>query len=182
MATLTGTLAFSKAYDNAAYAQPDPLAFAATPAAANSLGQKFVSFTGRQIKSLTLLPTTAPEAADVLKAVLVTSLPVNFVGAGGGTASFASGTSTITITNLGTVGSGVVAPQYFNISQGTYTVTVLNGTTTSTATNYVFPSGVAGGLSVAAGDSFWFQKGTSTASIYVGEFETFFTPGTSFTL
>ena len=180
MATLTGTLAYSKAYDNAAYLQPDPQDFPALTGA-SALSQKFISFTARQLKSVSVVPTTAGTSNDVLQLVQVTTLPVNFVGVTG-TASFATGTSTVTLTNLGTFGSGATAPQYLNLSQGTFTITVVNGTTTSTATNVTLGSGVNGGLSVGALDQYWIKKGTDATVVYVGEIEGFFTPGTSFTL
>lgn len=183
MAAPLSALVFSKSYDDAAYRQPDPLPFPATSAGSGTLTQKFVSFTGRQLKSVTVLPTTAAEASDVLQLIVVTSGPVALVGSNGSSLVSTTGTSTLTYLNLGTLGSGATAPAYFNVSQGTFNVQVVNGTNTTTATSAVIGSGIgAGGQLLVAGDSFWLKHGTSTALVIVGEFETFFTPGTNFTL
>lgn len=190
MAAPLSAVVYSKSYDDPAYRQPDPLPFPATTAGSGNLSQKFVSFTGRQIKSLTVLPTTAGTSADVLQLIVVTSGPVVLVGSNGSSltqtpfgAGTLTGTSTLSYLNVGTVGSGAVAPAYFNISQGTFNVQVVNGTTTATCANAVIGSGIAaGGQALVAGDQFWMKKGTDATVVYVGEFETFFTPGTSFTL
>jgi len=182
MATLSGTLAVSKAYDSAYYLQADPMDFSASAAGSGGLGQKFVSFTGRQLKSVTLLPAAAGTSNNTVQFQHITSLPVNFVGSGGsGTASFASGTSTVTLTNLGTFGSASAVPQYFPLAGGTYTITVVNGGSTQTATNCVLPQGPQGGLTVAALDQFYFKNGTDATATFTGEIESYFTPGTSFT-
>lgn len=183
MAAPLSALVFSKSYDDAAYRQPDPLPFPAISAGANANTQKFVSFTGRQLKSVTILPTTAGTSADVLKLIVVTSGPVALVGSNGSSLVSTTGTSTLTYLNLGTIGSGAVAPAYFNVSQGTFNVQVVNGTTTTTATNAVIGSGIgAGGQNLVAGDQFWVQNGADATIVFVGELETFFTPGTNFTL
>lgn len=186
MATLSGTLAFSKAYDDPTYRQPDPLDFPATSAGANGLAQKFISYTGRQIKSVTVLPTNSATAAgNVLQMVVVTGLPVLYVGAGGGTCSGPGGTNTntLTILNLGTYGSGNVASSYFPISGGTYNIQLVNTVGTTTATNVVIPQGLAGGgIPVQALDQFWVKNGTDAQFTFLGEIECFFTPGTSMTL
>jgi hypothetical protein len=182
-APLSGATVYSKSYDDPAYRQPDPLPFPATTAGSGNLTQKFVCFTGRQLKSVTVVPVTAGTSADVLQLIVVTSGPVNLVGSNGSSLFSATGTTTLTYLNLGTIGSGATAAAYFNISQGTFNIQTVNGTTTATATAAVIGSGIAaGGQTLNAGDQFWLKKGTDATVVYIGEFESFFTPGTSFTL
>lgn len=172
----------SRPYDHPLYTSQDTHLIASTTGA--SAISKYVSFTGRQLKSVTLLPTTAGTSNDIVQFIAVTSLPVTLNLASGATTSY-TGSSTLTILALGTFGSGSVTPQSFTLAGGTYNIQVVNvsGTTTSTstATNVVLPTGPQGGLSIGALDQYQFKKGTDATVVYVGEVEYAYTPGTNFT-
>lgn len=170
-------------YDDVNYRSTDAmeLTIAAGNAAASA---KFTTFTTKQIKSLTLVPTVASAASDVNKVVQLTTLPVSFSG-GVGTATGIGGTatSTVTVNGVGTFGSGSVTAQYIPISGGTFaSITVVQGAGTTTATNAVLPSGPNGGLTMGTGDLIYVVSGTDTVVTYSGELEYQYTPGSQFTI
>ena len=178
----------SYTYDNVNYASTDVDDFNIA-AGASTLSQKFTSCTSKQLKSVTLVPTTAAAASDVSKVVQLTTLPVTFVGTSGTASAAASvagtNTNTVTITNLGTFGSGATLSQNLVVSGGSgYTVTVVAGVGggTTTATGVTLPSGPNGGLTVNALDQFWVKKGTDATVAYTGQVEFQYTPGSSFTI
>lgn len=198
-------LAKSYAYDNSNYIQADPVSFSI--AAALSSKATFTAFTKKQVKSITIVPTTAATVNDQWVGTYITLGPVaygtatggSYLGTGtyvvGGTttngAGFvnASGTQTATgsnivyfttLTNLGT--QPAYNPCYVPIAGGTFTVVVVNGVGTNTQTNYVFPQGPNGGLSMLPGDVLVIGKGTDSVAVYQGELEMTFTPGTTLTL
>lgn len=199
---VTSALAKSYAYDEPQYVQADPINF--TIAAAGSSSVKFTSFTTKQLKSVTIVPTVAPTANDQLQLQLVTlggaglafgtATTVNYtpaaIVAAQGTVT-ATGSNTITLSG---VGNGLAAgqtfplgtcpaynPCYFPVAGGTYAVVVANGAGTNTQTSYVFPSGPSGGLTLSAGDVLTISKGTDTVGVYQGEAEFYFTPGSNVT-
>lgn len=172
----------SNIYDHPNYVTSDAIEIPSLTG--NGGSSKYVSFTGRQIKSVCLLPLTAGTSADVVTVVAVTTLPTTLTNASSSTAY--TGTSTLTLLNVATFGSGSVVPQYVPLSGGTFTVKVINvsgtTTTTSTSTGVVFPQGNAGGVSVGANDQFQLVKGTDATVVYTAEIEYNYTPGTNFTL
>jgi hypothetical protein len=182
----------SYAYDNTNYIQSDPINFSL--AAAGSSNAKFTAFTRKQLKSITLVPTTAPTANDQLTITLV-SLSAQAFGTatgasyipGGGTGIV--GTSTATSSNTVTIGpltsfgtAPVFNPHVDILSGGTFTVVVANGSGTNTQTGYVFPIGPTGGLTVNPGDVLTVAKGTDTVGVYQCEAEFYFTPGSTLTI
>ena len=176
------------AYDNVNYTSSDVHDFT-VGTGSGTLSQKFVAFTGQQIKSVTLAPTTAGTSADTVQLPQLTTLPVTFGGTSGTASAAASvagtNTTTVTITNLGTFGSGATLPQNLVVSGGSgYTVTVVAGVGggTTTATGVTIASGPNGGLTVAALDQFWVKKGTDATVAYSGQVEFQYTPGSSFTI
>ena len=178
----------SYTYDNVNYASTDVDDFNIA-AGASTLSQKFTSFTSKQLKSVTLVPTTAAAASDVSKVVQLTTLPVTFVGTSGTASAAASvagtNTNTVTVTNLCTFGSGATLGQYIPLSGGgpfTITVTAGVGGGTTTATAVTLANGPNGGLTVGTLDQIWVQHGTDTAVAFAGQFEYQFTPGSSFTI
>jgi hypothetical protein len=178
----------SYTYDNVNYASTDVDDFNIA-AGASSLSQKFVSFTAKQLKSVTLAPTTAGTSADVSTLVQLTTLPVVFVGTSGTASAAASvagtNTNTVTITNLCTFGSGATLPQYIPISGGgpfTITVTAGVGGGTTTATAVTLANGPNGGLTVGTLDQFWLKHGTDATVAFSGQYEYQFTPGSGFTV
>lgn len=190
-------VAKSYAYDSAAYLQPDPIQ-TSIAAAANS-NAKITSFTQKQLKSVTVVPTVAAGANDQIFLSLVTLAAVAFGTATGpsyqGNASGTNtATSSSTITIQGSVGGGAGTaawglgttpafnPAYLNVAGGTFTVVVANAAGTNTQTNFVFPTGPLGGLQLNPGDVLTLQKGTDTAGAYLVELECTFTPGSSLTL
>jgi hypothetical protein len=178
----------SYAYDNVNYISTDEDTFNVA-AGASSLSQKFVTFTQKQIKSVTLAPTTAGTSNDVSTLVQLTTLPVVFVGTSGTASAAASvagtNTNTVTITNLSTFGSGATLPQNIPLSGGgpfTITVTAGVGGGTTTATAVTLPSGPTGGLAMASLDQIWVKHGTDATVAYSGALEYQYTPGSSFTI
>jgi len=116
--------------------------------------------------------------------------PSQVVGVGG--TLTATGSNILTFTGTG-VGLGNAFPAIgTNLPINNPYVAVLDGGTctvicrgpggTWTNTQYVFPSGPNGGLSMNPGDVFQLAKGTDTSAVYVGEAEFTFTPGTTFTI
>lgn len=181
----------SFAYDNPRYLQPESNDF--TIAAAASSSAKFTSFTRKQLRSVTAVPTVIPTVgADQWTATLVslaaqafgTATGINYGATAGGTAT-ATGSNTVTIPNFmqfGTSPIGNPNVAVFGTLGGTYTVVVANASGTNTQTGYVFPSGPNGGLSLNAGDILTIAKGTDTVASYLGETELVYTPGSSFTV
>ena len=186
----------SYAYDNTNYIQADPNPF--TIAATGSSGTNYVSFTKKQLKSITVVPTTAATANDQLTITLVSLYAQAFGTATGGSyvpnygsvatsttggTSTATGSNTVTIGPLTTMGTAPkFNPTYLPISGGTYTVVVANSVGTNTQTGYVFPQGVLGGLTLNPGDVLTVAKGTDTVGSYLLELETTFTPGSALTI
>lgn len=199
---ITTTNAKSVAYDEAQYQQTDPVNFSI--AAAGSSSSLITAYTTKQLKSVTLVPTTAPTANDQITvtlttlgaslqafgtATIVNYTPAAIVGA--------QGTVTATASNIVTltgIGNGLAAgqtfpigtcpafnPCYFPIAGGTYTVVVANAAGTNTQTSYVFPNGPSGGLVMSPGDVLKIAKGTDTVAVYQGEAEFTFTPGSNIT-
>ncbi len=186
-------LAKSYAYDNTSYVQVDPVQF--TLAATASSTFKMTAFTKKQLKSITIVPTTAPGANDQLTLTLVslaaqtfgTATGVSYVPALTGTlgtsTSTATSSNTVTIGPLQTFGTApAFNPAYMALDGQSYTVVVANGSGTNTQTGYVFPSGPNGGLTLNPGDVLTIAKGTDTAGVYLGEAELYFTPGTTLTI
>lgn len=186
-------LAKSYAYDNTSYIQVDPVAFSI--AAAGSSSFKLTTFTKKQLKSITLVPTIAPTANDQLTLTLVslaaqtfgTATGVSYVPALTGTlgtsTSTATSSNTVTIGPLQTFGTApAFNPAYTALDGQSYTVVVANGSGTNTQTGYVFPSGPNGGLTLNPGDVLTIAKGTDTVGAYQGECEVYFTPGTTLTV
>ncbi len=173
----------SRPYDHSQYTTYDAIDVPSLTGA--SAVSKYVSFTGRQLRSVTALPTTAGTSNDILQFITVTTLPQSFTLASGATTSY-TGTSTVTVLALATFGSGVTTAQNVAISGGTFNLQVvnINGTTTSTSTctNAVLPSGPSGGLAVGALDQFQLKKGTDATVVYTAEVEFNFTPGSNYTL
>lgn len=173
----------SRTYDHPQYTTQDTLDVPSLTGA--SALSKYVSFTGRNFKSVTLLPTTAGTSADVCQFIAITTLPTTLVTSAGVSTSY-TGTSTLTVLNLATFGSGSVTPQYVPLSGGTFNIQVVNvsGTTTSTATatNVVLPTGASGGIQVGALDQYQLKKGTDATVVYTGSIEYNFTPGSNYTL
>lgn len=103
-----------------------------------------------------------------MNAVLITSLTTFMTGQGGyvqGTGSLAHGTAP-------------VLPLVWQLAGGTFTVTVANGVGTNVQSNYVFPVGPNGGLTINPGDVLVVsQPNTQTSACYAGELEFVFTPG-----
>jgi hypothetical protein len=183
----------SYAYDNTSYIQVDPVSFSI--AAAGSSSFKTTSFNKKQLKSITLVPTIAPTANDQLTLTLVslaaqtfgTATGVSYVpaltGTLGSSTSTATSSNTLTIGPLQTFGTApAFNPAYMQISGGTYTVVVANGSGTNTQTGYVFPTGPNGGLSLNPGDVLTIAKGTDTVGAYQCEAELYFSPGTTLTI
>lgn len=181
----------SFSYDNPRYLNPEAYDF--TIAAAASSSAKFTSFTRKQLRSVTAVPTAIPTVgADQWTATLVslasqafgTATGGNYAATAGGTAT-ATGSNTVTIPNFmqfGTAPVGNPNVAVFGTLGGTYTVVVANASGTNTQTGYVFPSGPNGGLSLNPGDILTIAKGTDTVAAYLGEAEVAFTPGTNFTV
>jgi hypothetical protein len=196
-------LARSYAYDNTNYVQADPIS--GSIAAAGSSNFKMTAFIKKNLRSITLVPITAPTANDQLTLTLVslyaqafgTATGGSYTGSGtyvlagtstttqwtnGGT-STATGSNTVTIGPLVTFGTcPAFNPVYMNIDGGTYTVVVANGGGTNTQTGYVFPFGNQGGLQLNPGDVLTIAKGTDTVGAYQIEAELTFTPGSSLTI
>jgi hypothetical protein len=186
--------AFSRTYDNALYTTVDELQ--GTIAAAVSSAVSFTGVAQKQVKSVTLVPTTAPTAADQVTLTLY-SLYAQAFGTATGAASpaLAGGTATSTsynkvsifIEQSGTAFAGLAAnspvynPLYVQISGAKGTVVVAGPAGTNTQAGYVFPTGPTGGLSVNAGDVIVLAKGTDSVGIYQVSVETSYTPGASFT-
>jgi hypothetical protein len=192
-------LSKSYAYDNTNYIQADPINFSLT--AAGSSKATFTAFIKKQIKSVTLVATTAPTANDQLTLTLTslaaqafgTATGGSYYGSGtyvvGGTSTVTGGTSTATGSNTVTIGpltsfgtAPAYNPCYMPIAGGTYTVVVANGVGTNTQTGYVFPQGPLGGLTMNYGDILVVAKGTDTVGVYQCELEITFTPGSNLTL
>lgn len=201
---ITTALAKSYAYDEPQYTQSDPVNISI--AAAGSSSVSLTSFTSKQWKGITVVPTAAPTANDQLTVTLTTLGQGSLVFGTATTVNYTSalaiagtlGTVTATASNIVTLSGkvgGVAAgqtwplgtcpafnPVYFAIAGGTYDVVVANAAGTNTQTNYVFPSGPAGGLLISAGDVLKIAKGTDTVGAYAGELEFYFTPGSSVTM
>lgn len=186
-------VAKSYAYDNASYIQTDPVGFSIAATASSTA--KLTAFTKKQLKSITIVPTTAPGANDQITLTLVslaaqvfgTATGVSYVpvltGTLGTSTSTATSSNTLTIGPLQTFGTApAFNPAYMQISGGTYTVVVANGSGTNTQTGYVFPTGPSGGLSINPGDVLTIAKGTDTAGVYLGEAEFYLTPGSTLTV
>jgi hypothetical protein len=184
----------SFAYDQANYVTADELQ--GTLAAAASSSFAITSVAQRQVKSVTLVPTTAPNSAGDSLSLTLYSLYAQAFGTATGLASpsLAGGTATSTSYNkvtvtLGTGGSflGVAAsspvynPLYVQLSGAKGTVIVAGPGGTNTQGGYVFPTGPSGGLSVGPGDVLVLAKGTDTLGVYSVTFETNYAPGASFT-
>ena len=108
--------------------------------------------------------TTTGTNANVVQVFNVMTFMTGQRGAVLGTGSFNAGTCAPT-------------PQTVQLAGGTFTVVVSNGVGTNTQTNYVFPVGPNGGLTINPGDVLVITKGTDTVMQYTGELELTFTPG-----
>lgn len=179
----------SYAYDNTAYIQPEAYDF--TIAAAGSSSAKFTTFTKRQLKSVTAVPSVIPAVGADQWALTLVSLAAQVFGTatGGNYAGNASGTNTATGSNTVTMPnfmqfgtSPIGNPNVAVLSGGTFTVVVANGVGTNTQTGFVFPSGPSGGLSLNPGDILTIAKGTDTVATYVGQAEVYYTPGTNLSI
>ena len=201
--TYTASNNYSKsyAYDEAQYTQTDPVNL--TIAAAGNSSVAITAFTAKQLKSITVTPTTAPTAGDFLYLTQYTVYPVVYgtatgttilgVGLSGNGTLLGTGINKVTFNILNNYGSAVGGasgtqfiglgtqavynPTYAQISGGTCTVIVTGPGGTNTQGGYVFPTGPNGGISLNAGDVLVIGKGTDTVGVYQLELECVFTPG-----
>ncbi len=180
----------SFAYDNPRYLNPEGYDF--TIAAAGSSSSKFTTYTKKQLRSVTAVPTVIPTVGADNWTITLVSLAAQAFGTatGGSYLSNASGTNTATGSNtvtiptfmqFGTQPIGNPNVAYFG-GTSTYTVVVANGVGTNTQTGYVFPSGPNGGLTLNPGDILTIAKGTDTVATYVGEAEVYYTPGSTLSI
>jgi hypothetical protein len=193
----------SFAYDNTNYIQADPINFSI--AAAGSSSASFTAFIKKQLRSITLVPTTAPTANDQLTLTLTTLYPQvfgtatsgSYTGSGtyvvgvqaGASGTLTGGTQTATGSTIVTIGpltsfgtAPAFNPSYMPLDNGTYTVVVASSGGTNTQTGYVFPTGPTGGLTINPGDILKIAKGTDTIGVYQCEAEFVFTPGSNLTI
>lgn len=187
--------AYSRTYDNALYTTIDELQGTIAAAAASTLA--FTGVAQKQIKSVTFVPTTAPNSVGDQITLTLYSLYAQAFGTATGAASpaLAGGTATSTsynkvsvfIEQSGTAFAGLAAsspvynPIYVQVSGAKGTVVVAGPGGTNTQAGYVFPTGPTGGLTMGAGDVVVFAKGTDTLGVYQVSVETGYTPGASFT-
>lgn len=200
---IPASFARSYAYDNTNYIQADPINFSI--AAAGSSAFSMTAFTKKQLKSITLVPTTAPTANDQLTLTLTslyaqafgTATSGSYVGSGtyvvgvqaGASGTLTGGTQTATGSSIVTIGpltsfgtAPAFNPTYLPLDNGTATVVVASSGGTNTQTGYVFPTGPNGGLTLNPGDVLKIAKGTDTVGVYQCEAELYFTPGTTLTI
>lgn len=190
---LGSAVSFSRTYDNALYTTVDEIQGSIAAAVNSSFVQTGVA--QKQIKSVTLVPTTAPTAADQVSLVLY-SLYAQAFGTATGAASPALGGGTATSTSynkvtvtLGTgasfsafaVNSPVYNPIYVNLSGAKGTVVVAGPAGTNTQGGYVFPTGPNGGLTMNPGDVLVLAKATDSIGVFAVTVETAYTPGANFT-
>ena len=199
-------VAKSYAYDEAQYAQTDPINLSL---GATTLGTAaFANYTNKQMKSITFVPTTAETANDFIQIDLDSLAPQVF---GTATATACIGTSTLAGTGffgttmgtgvnrvricgiIGAGGTGIggatgtqafgvgtaVAfnPTYVNLAGATATIIVVSPAGTNTQAGYVFPTGVSGGVTLVPGDVVIVSRGTSSIGVYQLVVECSFTPG-----
>ena len=206
----------SFAYDVRDYIQPDPqlaTVAAATVSKANWASGTFLpAFTTQQLRSLTIIPTTAATVAQDNWTLTLTSLYaqnfsgtctaiagyVGTVGVTGTLTATASNVITITGTNNGGtsyVGNGATwlavpalgtqaayNPVVVRLGGGTATVVITSANGTTSNNSYVFPTGPNGGLTMNAGDILTVAKGTDSVAVYAISAEITFTPGTTFSI
>jgi hypothetical protein len=88
------------------------------------------------------------------------------------------GTGALGISGTGSYGTAAPTTQVTQFANGTFTVVVSNLAGTNSQTNYVFPVGAQGGLSLNPGDILIVAKSsTDTQSMYGVELEFTYTPG-----
>ena len=168
---------------------------------------KLTFFCQKQLKSLTIVPLTAPTpASENWNGTLTTLWPVNFNGVLNPTGTYtqvacafgAPGvTGTLTSSGLqtiavftGTLGSfppnlgtqAINNPYVSVLGGGTCTVACSGPSGTWTVGNYVFPTGPGGGLTCNPGDVLTLAKGTDSVAIYSVVAEFSFTPGSTFSI
>lgn len=199
-----GTNSKSYAYDSAAYIQADP---SSITLGAVTLGTAPIpAFTGKQLRSLTIVPIVAETAADFLQLDLYSVYPQVFGTAtattilGTGFSGTLLGTSINRVRICGIVGNGGTGvggatgtqaiglgtfaafnPTYIPLCGATATVIVVGPGGTNTQVGYVFPVGPNGGLTMNAGDVLIVTRGTASIGSLAIEAELSYTPGAAFT-
>jgi hypothetical protein len=189
---LGSAVAKSFTYDNAVYTTVDEIQ--GTIAAAVSSSFTLTGVSQKQIKSVTLVPTTAGNA-DQLSLTLYSLFAQAFgTATGAASPSLAGGTATSTSYNKVTVTLGTGAsftawgalspvynPIYVNLSGAKGTVVVAGPSGTNTQAGYVFPTGPNGGLTMNPGDILVLAKATDSLGVFAVTVETQYTPGSTFT-
>lgn len=207
----TNTKSF--AYDSSAYVQADPASITlantvngAPGTLAGTAAAYIPAFTGKQLRSLTIVPTVAETAADFISLDLYSVYPQAFgtatgttilgtgfsgtvlgtginryritgiVGAGGTGVGGATGTQAI---GLGTFAA--FNPTYIPLCGATATITAIGPGGTNVQAGYVFPVGANGGLTMNPGDVLVVARGTASIGVLAIEAELSFTPGANFT-
>jgi hypothetical protein len=186
----------SNAYDNPNYTTNDEIT--GSLAAASSSSFTITTVSQKQLRSVTLVPTTAPNSVGDNITLTLYSLAAQAFGTATSAASpaLAGGTATSTsytkvsvfssATAAAFVGVGasspVYNPLYVALDGNNYSVVVASPAGTNTQTNYVFPTGPTGGLTLNPGDVLVIAKGTDTLGVYAATLEFTYTPGSNFTL
>jgi hypothetical protein len=186
-------VSYSRTYDNAVYVVVEEILN--NIAAAVNSSVIVTSVAQRQLKSVTLVPSTVPTAADQVQLTLY-SLYAQAFGTATGSASpsLAGGTATSTSYNkisifLGTgaaftawaANSPLYNPLYVALDGVTGTVVVAGPGGTNTQGGYKFPTGPNGGLTINPGDVLVLAKATDSVGVFAVSLETQYTPGASFT-
>jgi hypothetical protein len=185
---------FSRTYDNAVYTTVDEIT--GNIAAAVNSSFIFTAVAQKQVKSVTLVPSTAPVAADQVQLTLYSLYAQAFgTATGAASPSLAGGTATSTSYNkvsifLGTgvsftawaTNSPLYNPIYVNLSGAKGTVVVAGPGGTNTQGGYTFLTGPNGGLTMNPGDIIVLAKATDSVGVFAVTVETAYTPGTTFTL
>ncbi|HXI67299.1 MAG TPA: hypothetical protein VNH41_05125 [Steroidobacteraceae bacterium] len=206
-------LARAFAYDENAYAQPHVTVQTINGSSSGTNGLTLLAaalpggVSGKQLRSITVIPLSAPTGVDYLNLTLQSYAAQVFGTATATAVSLGNGTNlgtginkvqfciltaavngTATGSYVGPTGTQFVGigtqvaynPTFIPLVGGTCTVIVTAPAGTNTQGGYVFPSGPNGGLTIGPNDVLVLTKGTDTIASYTVEFEWTYTPGGSF--